>query len=72
MNEMILSLKEKTGFGIFICKKALIFCDYQFDLAFNYLKLKSQPVVRYKISNNQKIKWNDFDYKKEALKYKKV
>lgn len=41
-------------------------CNYDIEIAFEFLRLKGQAVARYKIINNKKIPWNNIDYYMEA------
>lgn len=58
MNEKVKILSIITGCGLLNCKKALEICDNNELVAYEYLKLISQPVVRCKIINNKKIHWS--------------
>lgn len=58
-------LSEETGCPISECKSALLFCkDYY--VAFYYLKLTGEAVVRYKKDSDKIVKWNKEDYLKKA------
>lgn len=73
-NKEAYKLSEQTGCSFSECKSALIFCkDYL--VAFYYLKLTGEAVVRYKKDSNKIVKWNKEDYLKEAkrlAKYEKL
>lgn len=58
-------LKEKTGCGVKATKQAMILCKNR-EIAFEFLKLKSHAVARYKIIDNRKIPWDNVDYYMEA------
>ena len=62
---MLKRLREETGCSIIDCKKALDVCD-SYEMAYEYLRLKSQAVCRYKITNGKKEKWTDEDYIEKA------
>lgn len=65
LNKEAYKLSEETGCPISECKSALLFCkDYY--VAFYYLKLTGEAVVRYKKDNSKIVKWNKEDYLKEA------
>ena len=66
-NKEAYKLSEQTGCPFSECKSALIFCEDYF-VAFYYLKLTGEAVVRYKKDSNKIVKWNKEDYLKEAKK----
>ncbi len=66
MKEKIKHLTEITGCGFYNCRKALELFEGNEKTAYEYLKLKSQPVVRYKIVNGKRIFWTNQDYINKA------
>lgn len=62
---MFQKLREATGCSITECKNALAICD-SYEMAYEYLRLKSQAVARYKIENGVKRRWNENDYLEAA------
>lgn len=62
MNEKVKYLFEITGCGLLNCKKALEVCGGDIPVAYEFLRLKSQPVVRYKQIGSEKIRWSEQDY----------
>lgn len=58
-------LKEKTGCGIEAARQAMILCKNR-EIAFEFLKLKSHAVARYKKIDDRKIPWDNIDYYMEA------
>lgn len=62
-------LRNRTGIGLASCNEALKLCDQDQDLAYEFLKVKSQAVSRYKKDeNNQRIPYTDKDYLELARK----
>ena len=59
-------LKEQSGCSLVDCKKALEVCEGLEGVAYEYLKLKSCAVARYRIVNFKKVPWKDKDYVEEA------
>lgn len=66
-NKEAYKLSEQTGCPFSECKSALMFCKDYF-VAFYYLKLTSEAVVRYKKESDKIVKWKKEDYLKEAEK----
>lgn len=66
MNQKIKELSLNTGLNLFICKKAFELCNNDENVAYEYLRLKSQPVVRCKFVKSKKVRWSEEDYLKEA------
>lgn len=64
--QTIRDLSRKTGFGVVDCNKALKMCNNNEGVAVEYLRLKSQPVVRQKLVKGRWVNWSDSDYVKEA------
>lgn len=62
---MLERLRAETGCGIAECRKALEICG-SYDVAYEYLRLKSQAVCRYKNVNGQTVRWVDDDYIEKA------
>ena len=67
MIESIKFLNEKTGCGISNAKKAMELCKNK-EIAFEFIRLKSQAYARYKIIDGRKIPWDNTDYYMEAKK----
>ena len=59
-------LSEKTGCGVITAKRTMDICNYDIEIAFEFLRLKGQAVARYKIIDNRKIPWDNIDYYMEA------
>lgn len=64
----IRNLARSTGCSVVDCSRALKACDDKEGVAVEYLKLKSQPLVRKKIVNGKWVDWSEKDYVKEAKK----
>lgn len=64
--EDFLKLRERTGAGMNSCKLALEEADGDIDIAYEYLRLLSQPVARYKMKDGVKMRWEKDDYLKAA------
>lgn len=62
---MLERLRAETGCGISECEQALEICG-SYDVAYEYLRLKSQAVCRYKYSDGKKVRWVDSDYIERA------
>ena len=65
-HHLVYCLKYETGAGIRDCKMALEKCDYNYNIAYKYLRLISDGVARWKIVDGQRVKWTDEDYIKCA------
>lgn len=63
-------LSEETGCSISECKSVLSFFKDYF-VAFYYLKLTGEAVVRYKKDSDKIVKWNKEDYLEEAERLSK-
>lgn len=64
---MLNKLRQETGCSIIDCKNALMLCgDYK--TAYEYLRLTSQAVARYKSENGILRPWNKNDYLEAARK----
>lgn len=59
-------LSEKTGCGVMTAKKTMDICKNDIEIAFEFLKLKSHAVARYKKIDDKKIPWDNIDYYMEA------
>lgn len=59
-------LSEKTGCGVITAKKTMDICKNDIEIAFEFLKLKSHAVARYKKIDDRKIPWDNIDYYMEA------
>lgn len=66
--DLIANLKNQTGCSLMDCKKALILCDNNIDIAYVYLMLKFSGVKRYKVVDGIKKSWTDTDYLQKAKK----
>lgn len=66
-NKEAYKLSEQTGRSFSECKSALLFCKDYF-VAFYYLKLTGEAVVRYKKDSNKIVKGKKEDYLKKAKK----
>lgn len=62
---MLERLRAETGCEISECEQALEICG-SYDVAYEYLRLKSQAVCRYKYINGKKIRWAENDYIERA------
>lgn len=69
-NKEAYKLSEETGCPISECKSALLFCK-DYCVAFYYLKLTGEAVVRYKKDSDKIVKWNKEDYLKKAERLSK-
>lgn len=65
---LIIELKNRTGCPISHCKEALRLCGDNVEIAYNYLKLKSNAVSRWKIVDGNKVPWTNADYVSKASK----
>lgn len=63
---LIEELRKRTGCSMPDCKHALILCGDKIEVAYTYLKLKNSAVSRWKIVDEKRIPWSDFDYVYEA------
>lgn len=64
----MLLLREQSGAGMKDCMKALTEAGGDIDIAYEYLKLLSQPVVRKIMVKGEFRPWQDEDYLAEARK----
>ncbi len=55
-------LRKMTGMDMKACRQAFITCGQDINLAYEYLKLKSQAVIRYKNVDGRKVPYTDSDY----------
>ena len=62
MKELVKQLHELSGCSLADCNKAIEICK-DIDIAYEFLRLKSQPVVRCHIT-----KFTDSDYLEMAIK----
>lgn len=63
---VIRELARSTGCSVVDCSRALKVCDDKEGVAAEYLKLKSQPLVRKKLVKGRWVSWSEKDYVKEA------
>lgn len=62
MNNRIKALRDKSGCSLNECKQALKKCS-NFEIAYEYLRLKSQPLVRCKVDKDgNKNPYTDDNY----------
>lgn len=66
--EKVMELRNRTGAGMMDCKKALMECQDDIDVAYEYSRIMSQPVARFRKIDGQKVHWKRDDYLKEAQK----
>lgn len=64
--EKVIELRSRTGAGMMDCKKALMECHEDIDVAYEYLRIMSQPVARYCMIDGQKTPWKRDDYLQET------
>lgn len=64
--QTIRDLSRKTGFGVVDCNRALKVCGNDAVVAKEFLRLKSQAVVREKRIKGRWVKWSETDYVNEA------
>lgn len=59
---IIQELMYKTGCGFYNAREALEKCDNNISIAYEYLRLKGQPLARYKNIDGNRVPWQDQDY----------
>ena len=70
-SEDVMALRAKSGAGMLDCRRALELAEGDTDIAYEFLRLLSQPVARYKFRDNAKVSWTTEDYLDEATRYVK-
>lgn len=63
---LVKRLQEETGEGIGNCSKALTLTGDDFDVAKEFLRLRSQAFSRRKRENGVLVSWEVEDYLREA------